>query len=53
MSVTGSPMVCLFHKLKALRCALRKWNLEVFGRIEQEMEFLEEKLVHLKESLLN
>lgn len=53
MKVTGSPMVCLGRKLQTLNKVSKSWNREVFGRVQQEIGFLEDKLTHLENSLID
>lgn len=46
-------MIQLNHKLKVLKLAVRKWNVGVFGKVQQEIGLLEDKMVHLESSLLD
>lgn len=36
-----------------MKAALKTWNVEVFGRVQQEINFLEDKLTHLENSLID
>ncbi|KAF5447247.1 hypothetical protein F2P56_032815 [Juglans regia] len=51
MHVDGCPMFQISKKLKPLKCALRKWNIEVFGRVEVELQNLENHIVELENSV--
>ncbi|KAF5480638.1 hypothetical protein F2P56_001374 [Juglans regia] len=50
--IDGCPMFPISKKLKALKGALRKWNVEVFGRVEVELKALENRIVALEQSVL-
>lgn len=39
--VDGCPMFRFSMELKALKSAMRKWNIELFGRVEVELRDLE------------
>ncbi|XP_042980145.1 uncharacterized protein LOC122310315 [Carya illinoinensis] len=42
--VAGTGLVCLAAKLKKLKPVLRKWNQEIFGRVDQSIKELEAKV---------
>lgn len=46
-------MIQLNHKLKVLKLTVRKGNVGVFGKVQQEIGLLEDKMVHLESSLLD
>lgn len=50
--VTGYAMVRLSQKLKKLKCVLRKWNIEVFGRVDVQQKTIEEKLNDLEQNVI-
>ncbi|XP_022893966.1 uncharacterized protein LOC111408437 [Olea europaea var. sylvestris] len=52
MKVDGSPMVKISRKLRALKIYLRQWNAEVFGKVQQELGYMEDKLTHLEHALI-
>ncbi|XP_035539695.1 uncharacterized protein LOC118344047 [Juglans regia] len=49
---SGTPSFILAGKLKALKQDLRRWNMEVFGNIDNQKTILLEELQELEEQLL-
>ncbi|XP_041001642.1 uncharacterized protein LOC121247343 [Juglans microcarpa x Juglans regia] len=54
--VTGTCLFLLVAKLKKLKLALRRWNKEVFGRVDRSIQELEENMdgleVRMQEGVL-
>lgn len=44
----GGGLFCLAKKLKHQILILRKWNAEIFGRVDQNIQHLEDGLVRLE-----
>lgn len=44
-------MVWITRKLKLLKGALKKWNKDVFGRVEMELKRLEDHIIGLEENV--
>lgn len=53
MEVEGCYMVRISRKLKALKGALRKWSLEVFGQVDKEIKAIEDSIVRLEQAVSN
>ncbi|XP_035545915.1 uncharacterized protein LOC118348412 [Juglans regia] len=50
-SVKGCPMVQVSKKVKLLKKALQKWNVEVFGRVEVRIKEIEKCLLELEQEV--
>ncbi|XP_042964616.1 uncharacterized protein LOC122298830 [Carya illinoinensis] len=46
-----SPMVKFSRKLKKLKQVLKKWNREVFGKVEVDLKVIEEELLALENNV--
>lgn len=51
-NVEGCPMFPISTKLKSLKKALQKWNVEVFGRVEAKIKALETRLLDLEQGVI-
>ncbi|XP_042969044.1 uncharacterized protein LOC122301721 [Carya illinoinensis] len=47
----GCPMVKFSRKLKKLKQVLKKWNSEVFGKVEVDLKVIEEELLELENNV--
>ncbi|KAG2684952.1 hypothetical protein I3760_10G100800 [Carya illinoinensis] len=47
----GCPMVKFSRKLKKLKQVLKKWNREVFGKVEVDLKVIEEELLALENNV--
>ncbi|XP_042972861.1 uncharacterized protein LOC122304669 [Carya illinoinensis] len=47
----GCPMVKFSRKLKKLKQVLKKWNREVFGKVEVDLKVIEEELLAMENNV--
>lgn len=52
-NVRGSPAFSLCHRLKATEVALRRWNKEVFGNIQERIRRLQAELDMVQQAPIN